>query len=142
MISSCNTFNSNKIIVVEENTRKFKINNNNGVFVNKVRVDGCYQTNGKKCDYLFEIMSPSCKSILSEIYYVELKGCKLDVALEQLISTINYCNSIHKDIPKNAVAVLSRTPRFSTGIQKMQVEILKLIKSVPIVKNQIVEVNI
>jgi hypothetical protein len=28
MISSCNTFNSNKIIVVEENTRKFKINNN------------------------------------------------------------------------------------------------------------------
>lgn len=142
MISICNTFNSNKIIVVEENGRKFKINNNNnGIFVNKVKVDGCYQKNGKKCDYLFEIMSPSSKNILS-VYYVELKGCKLDVALEQLISTINNCNSIHKDIPKNAVAVLSRTPKFSTGIQKMQVEILKLIKSVPIVKNQIVEVNI
>lgn len=142
MISKCNTFNSNNIITVEENSRKFRINNDNSLYINKVKVDGCYQTNGKKCDYLFEIMSPSSKNVLSQIYYVELKGCKLDDALEQLISTINSCDSIHRDIPKTAVAVLSRTPKYSTGIQKMKVQISKLIKSVPIIKNQIVEVNI
>lgn len=142
MISTCNIFNSNKIISTDENGRKFNIINNNATFVNKVKVDNCYQTVGRKCDYLFEVMSPSCKNTLNKVYYVELKGCKLDDALEQLISTINHCNSIHSNVYRIAVAVLSRVPKETTGIQKMKVKISKLTNSVPIIRNNIVEINI
>lgn len=141
MISTCNELLSGRIITAKENGRKFVLNNNKPLTVNKVKVDGCYQTKESRCDYLFEIMSSNKKNI-EKVFYVELKGCRLNDALEQLISTIEHCKSMHNDVEKIAIAILSRTPQMSSGIQNMQVKISKLTGNVPIIKNNIVEITI
>lgn len=141
MISNCNKLLTNKNITCGEKGKKIIFINNGLIPINKVKVDDCYQTEGNKCDYLFEILSAN-KSNVQKVYYVEFKGCRLDDALEQLISTINHCKSIHQNVSKIAVAVLSRNPKNSTGIQNMKTKLFKLTNSMPIIKNNIVEINI
>ena len=118
MINSCNSTNKNKIISVSENRRVFKIYNKSLFTINKVRVDGCYLTNGRKCDYLFEIVDENVK----EVFYVELKGKHIEDAIEQLEATLKHCFKIHKNIPKSCYIVASRVPKASTSTQKLKKE--------------------
>ena len=57
MISEYNELRKDKIIRVEENKKKFIINNKDLLLINHVKVDGYLITTGNRCDHLFEIIS-------------------------------------------------------------------------------------
>ncbi|NOZ91351.1 MAG: hypothetical protein GXO60_08725 [Epsilonproteobacteria bacterium] len=118
MIRTCNELTTNKIISISENKRIFRINNSSLFSINRVEVDGCYITSGRKCDYLFEILD----SDILEVFYVELKGKHLEDAIEQLEETLKYCLGIHKSINRSCFIVASRVPKASTSTQKMKKE--------------------
>jgi len=118
MIRTCNELTTNKIVSISENKRVFRINNSSLFSINRVEVDGCYITSGRKCDYLFEILD----SDIVEVFYVELKGKHLEDAIEQLEETLKYCLGIHKNINRSCFIVASRVPKASTSTQKMKKE--------------------
>ncbi len=124
MITICNELSNNKIITVNQNRRKFTIQNKSALKINKVEVDGCYIKDGLKCDYLFEIIN---KDIIL-VFYVELKGKDIEHAIKQLLSTINYCKVIHKDIEKECYIIASRVPKSSTSTQNIKKEFKKKYK--------------
>ena len=118
MIEDCNSSNKNKIVFVSENKRTFRINNKSLFTINKVEVDGCYISEGRKCDFLFEIIEDDVK----EVFYVELKGKHIEDAVEQLESTLKVCLELHKTIPRSCYIVASRVPKASTSTQKYKKE--------------------
>ena len=118
MIEDCNSSNKNKIVSVSENKRTFRINNKSLFTINKVEVDGCYISEGRKCDFLFEIIEDEVK----EVFYVELKGKHIEDAVEQLEATLKACLELHKTIPRSCYIVASRVPKASTSTQKYKKE--------------------
>jgi len=121
VIEICNECKNDKIVLVKENKRSFKIINSSRVFINKVKVDKCFIKDGKRCDYLFEI---ECNNI-KKVFYIELKGKDLKHAIEQILATIEVCKSSHKGIKKYAFVILSRYPKEDSSIQKQK----RLLKS-------------
>jgi len=82
-----------KLIVVEENKRKYILQNPSKKKVCKVRIDGGVIPNQtqRKCDYLMIVCeSKSVNEQESSIYFIELKGRDLISAVEQLTQTIEY----------------------------------------------------
>lgn len=83
--SQCEEFRDDrKIILVEENGRKFIGQNNYRKLFVKFRIDGCLIRDGKKCDYL---LINICEK---KAYFIELKGQDLVVAIEQIGTSIDY----------------------------------------------------
>jgi len=120
MINKCNECKSSKNITIKENKRVFTLKNSSSKKINLVKVDDCLIKSGQKCDYLFEI---ECKN-LKEIFYVELKGKDLNHALEQILTTIKFCetNYSHHSYKRKAFVVLSRYPKEDSSIQKRKKE--------------------
>ena len=116
MIRECSECKNSKNITIKENKRVFTIKNSTTKNINIVKVDDCLIKNGQKCDYLFEI---ECED-LKEILYVELKGKDLNHALEQILTTIEFCknNYSHHYYTRKAFVVLSRYPKEDSSIQK------------------------
>ncbi|NJO15829.1 MAG: hypothetical protein HC877_08800 [Thioploca sp.] len=109
-----------KVIPVEENKRKFIIENNHAKKVNKVKVDGCLiDDQREKCDYLFEIYDDVKLNIILVIY-VELKGKDVKKAYNQLVSTIKFCEDKHKRFKRECYIVASRVPKAGTEIQVLK----------------------
>ena len=127
MIEECNDATTHKIVSVSENKRTFKINNKSLFTINKVTVDGCYIEEGRKCDYLFEILDNELK----EVFYVELKGKHIDDAVTQLEATLRHCFHLHKNIIRSCYIVASRVPKASTSSQNLKRE-FKRKNSVPL----------
>lgn len=106
----------NKKHVLEENKRKFIINVKDLNDLLIVNVDNCLFKNSKnfaseiRCDNLV------IKQSTHEAYFVELKGCDFDHALEQLKNSIKIIDEpsngfINQKFKKKfAYIVLSRTP--------------------------------
>ncbi len=117
MISRCNEERTDKIISVNEKKRKFIIKNNSELIINQVKVDGCYITEGVRCDYLFET--------IDKVFYVELKGKDIEHGVEQLKATMAYCKTEHKNSSKECHIVASRVPKASTQLQGMKVKFKK-----------------
>ena len=118
MIEVCNNPSQHKIVSVSENRRVFRINNPSRLGINTVKVDGCYISEGKRCDYLFEIIDDALRNVL----YVELKGKHIEEAIEQLSATLHVCLSIHEHLPRHCYIVASRVPKASTSTQKYKKE--------------------
>ena len=121
MISSCNELTQHKNIPVSENKRVFRVINQFKKYVNKVTVDGCYMTNGAKCDYLFEILE---KEQIQNVFYVELKGSDIPHAIEQLEATIYHCKSSHKEYKKESYVVASKVPKAGVSSQVLKKKFL------------------
>lgn len=106
--NKCTDCSEGKLIVVEENKRKYIFQNLSKKKVCKVKIDGCVidSQNQRKCDYLIII----CE--LADIYFIELKGRDLISAVEQLTETIKYFQSIKYEITGKIFAriVLSKVP--------------------------------
>jgi hypothetical protein len=105
-------------IVCEEKRTKITFHNATKETVAKIRIDGCVIPDNtvKKCDYLL-----LCTAIEKAIF-VELKGNKVETAIEQLSATLD--NETIK-IPlehyeKRAYAVATVFPKSNTGIQNAQ----------------------
>lgn len=85
--SKCIEFDEErKICIAFEKGKVYKLNNNSGYKIRKVKVDKCVeQKDGeKRCDYLMEIEK------IKKIIFIELKGGDLVHALRQLYFTIIY----------------------------------------------------
>jgi len=112
---NCGQLRKDKIISVAENNRKFILKNPQTKPVYQVTVDGCLITEGKRCDYLFEIDKP-----IQKVFYVELKGKDVEKACEQLKTTINSCKNRHQNALKECHVVASRIPKLGTGTQVLK----------------------
>lgn len=86
-------------IVLRENRSSVKFINQELACVLKVKIDGCLDSSGERCDYLI--------STQNENYFIELKGKNILKALQQIISSINDHNKRYGD--KTCVAVISAT---------------------------------
>ena len=114
----------NKIIIAEENKRKLTIDNPSGKIIRKIQVDGCLPIKqGKRCDYMFEINVP--QKPVTQVIYLELKGCDIEKAYEQLIATINIFQAEHKGCNKECHIIASRVPKAGAKVQQLKVKILK-----------------
>ena len=117
----CATQTTHKIITAEENKRKLTIDNPSGKVVRKIQVDGCLQIkSGKRCDYMFEIDAP-----ISQVIYLELKGCDIKKAYDQLVATINIFRVEHGECKKECHIVASRVPRAGPKVQQLKITMLK-----------------
>ena len=114
MINRCNQFSQNRNIPVSENGRTFRVINDTQKYINKVEVDGCYITNGAKCDWLFEVVE---KDLVSNVFYVELKGSDISHAIVQLETTISHCEKFHSSTQRQAYIVASKVPKSGTSSQ-------------------------
>jgi len=117
----CAYQSTNKIITAEEHKRKLTLNNPNQKTITKIQVDGCLKiTSGKRCDFMFEIDQPT-----THVIYLELKGCDVAKAYEQLISTLYLFKEKHKNCKKECHIVASRVPKAGTKIQQLKVKMQK-----------------
>ncbi len=80
ILQECKQERTDKIIVVKENKSEFKINNPLQKKILQIKVDGCLDFEGKRCDYFFDVKS-------ERQYFVELKGHQFSTAIKQLINT-------------------------------------------------------
>ena len=112
---------THKIITAEENKRKLTIKNPSRKVVKKIQVDGCLPiSSGKRCDYMFELEEP-----VTHVIYLELKGCDIEKAYEQLTATIDIFLVAHQGCKKECHIVSSRVPRAGPKVQQLRVKILK-----------------
>lgn len=121
---SCAIESTHKIITAEENNRKLTINNPSGKLIRKIQVDGCLDIKGQRCDYMFEIDNP-----ISQVIYLELKGCDVEKAYQQLLSSIELFKSKHQQTKKQCHIVASRVPKAGTKVQQLKVMMEKHTKA-------------
>ncbi|MDR1287142.1 MAG: hypothetical protein LBK08_06000 [Treponema sp.] len=119
MFENCREFeDTRENIVCEEKRTKVTFHNSARETVAKIRIDGCVITDKavKKCDYLL-----LCVGIRKAVF-VELKGNKVIVAIEQLSATLD--NEIIKEplkqYKKRAYAVVTGNPFPLSKIQNIQ----------------------
>lgn len=93
-------------IHVKEHSRKYTLENSGRECIAKITVDNGLLTagSGKKADYLLL----RCEQDIA--YFVELKGCDVAKACEQILSTITLLQSIVNTYRINARIVCSRVP--------------------------------
>jgi len=99
-------FSRNRAIVVEENRKRYIINNTNGECIAKVRVDNgiLSSTSDSKSDY----MIIRCQHDI--VYLIELKGSDVKKACEQVLSTIEKLAAILQAATIHARIICSRVP--------------------------------
>ena len=115
---------------VTDSRVKFEENGKKVVFLNatreeflKTRVDGCLKDCSPACDRV--ATQPNRGDVL-----VELKGSDVSHALEQLLSTAHYWTQRgYRAGELAALVVSSQFPRFSTGIQRAQLNFAKKFKA-------------
>ncbi|NUN99354.1 MAG: hypothetical protein HUU01_01925 [Saprospiraceae bacterium] len=103
--SDCCECSQNQIINASENKSKYSLRNPQRREVCKIHLDGCasMETTGKQCDYLFL----SCDT--NRAFFIELKGCDLLHAIDQLDQSIDRHKQSVEGFAINARVVLSRT---------------------------------
>lgn len=124
----CAIKRSDKIIVCKEKKSEFRVLNDTQANILQVQVDGCLEFAGRQCDCLI------IEERINVSHFVELKGNKLNDAIEQLINSIEIVGKTENHFLTkpfaitNAYAVLSRSPKASPEIQKLQKRIKKKYK--------------
>lgn len=131
-LNNCSTVSNNKIVTASENGRTFKIDNGIGYTIEKVKVDGCLiqnQNGIKSCDYFFEITHQQNKQV---VVYLELKGCDIKKALQQLESALNKFSSQHSSFSnKRCCIVASRVPKADSTTQNLKYTFAKKYGIIP-----------
>ncbi|MGM3308657.1 hypothetical protein ACSQ6I_22230 [Anabaena sp. WFMT] len=105
--SECKEFcDPRKTIVVKDsgNKQEYRVTNDNGKEICKIKVDDCLITGGERCDYLIL----SCEDKLA--FFVELKGHDLKKAIGQIDSSITKLITEMQDFKIYARIVLNRNP--------------------------------
>jgi hypothetical protein len=117
----CTSERNDPHIVVEENGRKFIIQNKDKKTVKIVTVDDCLIHDTRiRCDYLFEITL-----VGDYVIYLELKGSDVEHAYNQISATIGYCSTRHKSCKKLCYIVASRVPRAGPKVQALKVKMAR-----------------
>ena len=127
MKPECTQITKNKRIVFQENRSKLTIVNIDQVKTQKVTVDGCEITTGKKCDFLLLIKELEC--------FIELKGQNINEAVKQIEATIKKLSRDQKKQKKKAYIICTRSPMTSKKIQNLRVLFRKRYNSDLIIKS-------
>jgi hypothetical protein len=121
----CATQSTHKIITAEENRRKLTINNPSTRVIRKIKIDGCLPIkSGLRCDYMFEI-DDLASQVICWVIYLELKGCDIEKAYNQLVATIDRFIIEHRGIKKECHIVASRVPKAGPKVQQLKIRLLK-----------------
>lgn len=75
---NCASCNNNPIIVARENKCEYRLLNKSNEKICKVKIDGCYVHEGRKCDYLI------LQCVKKIAYFIELKGSSMLDAVDQM----------------------------------------------------------
>lgn len=124
LLEKCRTKSQHRNVTpVRENKREFRVDNDAGITVATIKIDGCYITdNRRRCDYLFELGEPPHHAL-----YVELKGKHIEEAYTQLEATLAYLAERHKGIPRRCYIIASRVPKTTTPkVQQLQRKLARL----------------
>ena len=125
----CSITTKNKIVVVAESGRQFRLNNPNQIDIVLTTVDGCAITVGIRCDFLYQF--------LAEEIYVELKGADVRHAADQISASVPQLSATTLS-GRTAAIVTSRVPREDTSTQRAKVLLRKQVARV-IIKNTTIE---
>lgn len=118
----CTTVEYKKRLTVTERQSSFSIHSPVDIYIRKVKVDGCLiGADQKKCDYIFELDNGLEKVVI----YLELKGRKLELAIEQLESTIEKTLNKYRSYVKKCYVVSSKVPSAGPDIQNLRLKYKK-----------------
>jgi hypothetical protein len=122
----CRTTCRDRLIVFSQKRSTMRFQNDDRRSLTKVDVDGCLITTGKRCDH----------QLVDELngteYYVELKGCNVAEALEQIIATIHSIGKADKS-NRYAFVVSSKVhPAFQSKRQVQEKRLRQLVAGVQI----------
>jgi hypothetical protein len=81
---ACTNCGEQRVYVLKERKCQYRLENPNRKAVCTTRIDGCYITDGIRCDYLAADLGGLAA------YFVELKGSDFLHAVDQIESTINF----------------------------------------------------
>ena len=115
-------------IVLSEKRSKITFVNDNNHNIRKIIIDGCFINEGIKCDFL--LILPDDTEL-----FVELKGCDVSHAINQLERTIEKTSNNIFEQPKISFIVSTRCPLASAEIQNYKLRFKKKYKSELIIKN-------
>lgn len=123
MTTGCAEETSVSKIKVEENGRSVVVLNSGGEKFKKIRVDGCLVVNETASDWV--IAKPGSGDVV-----IELKGCDVDRAVEQIDATMQYLerNNMRNGV-MGGLIVCSRYPKIDSKIQLARQRIAKKFKS-------------
>ncbi|MEN9472116.1 MAG: hypothetical protein RLZZ495_205 [Pseudomonadota bacterium] len=103
-------------VKIEENGKQVVFLNKDKNTITKVRVDGCVLINKTACDWWIK------KNDIDASVLVELKGCDVEHALEQIEATFRFLSNSQCLLKRNAAIIVcskpSRHPSFTTKLQK------------------------
>lgn len=127
----CSTPTKDSLIVVQENRSRFEVQNPNRYTFLKTEVDGCLiLDNHEKCDWIISTEEPIPKAM-----FIELKGCDVDKAISQLISTLSDTKDRYKTYKRECYAVTTRIPKHGSSIRKKCIDFHKRTNTTLFVKN-------
>ncbi len=124
----CRENTSNPKILVKENRSEITFLNPDRIKVVKIKVDGCVikkDSPDLRCDYMLLIpKKDNTKEVDIEIY-IELKGCAVNHAVDQIKSTIRKLSASPAKSRKFCFIISTRVPKQGTDIQKLQIQFKK-----------------
>ena len=115
-------------IKLEEEKSKIIFKNPKRYLVKKIKVDGCLDIEGKRCDYLIRLER---RNYLEE-HFIELKGHDIYYAKEQLVNSIKRLGENSNF--RQSYIIAARVPLASPQIQNWKLEFRGKYKSKLIVK--------
>lgn len=123
MCKKCKGVITNKVIVLSDigTSTQLSVENKEGWNVDHKLIDGCVIVHGERCDHYLKIINDQKASHL----FVELKGCDVEKAVKQILSTIKSgVININNNEKKHAAVVSTRNPLNSTETSKLKKKML------------------
>lgn len=114
-------------IVLAENRSKLVFNNPRRKKVRKILIDDCVIKEGIRCDYLL-ITEEDIE------HFIELKGCDVEHALQQLSNSIEKVSASPFKTPKLSFIVCTRHPALTPKMQKYKFDFKKKYNCILITK--------
>lgn len=124
-LSRCATVCDDRLIVVEQNGKRFCLKNPAQEKHLLIEVDGCAIVSGERCDEMLHLSS-------GREIYVELKGADIKKALSQISSTVHKMTRVGDRADRIGVVVSSRVPKEDSATQNAKFKLLRLLASVKI----------
>jgi hypothetical protein len=119
-LPECEEYRCDTKIVLQENKSKITFLNPNQDEILTIKVDGCAISDNEtlRCDYA---LMPSDEVEI----YVELKGSDIVHAFKRIESTIRLLSDNPQKIKKLCFVVSTSVPKYTTTIQKLEIQFKK-----------------
>jgi hypothetical protein len=128
----CTVRTKQRLVVVEQKGKEFRLVNPNGREVVSTKVDGCAISSGLRCDHLLAVSD-------AEIF-VELKGADIKHAADQICAAVVTLSKQPRSARRAAI-VSSRVPRTDTSTMIAKARLSKHVAAIH-VKNFVMEMTV